>query len=548
MEHLPDAAKQVLYYYDYWNQPLDQWSLETFQTYVGQQGVVNKDDVNNSLGKEIKALRYLFRRKHPAHLRLDWLRGELKNIKKRKQENQAKEKGKLIDSKIPIDISDSLKELKLIGRVDNINTENNRIAVEDPFISEINPPIPLPPLDMSSDLNSHDEKDREKNKEKKGKKHKLAEAIDEIIVEKSGNTENTGNSPFYKLITKMYIHLAPIYLRDPWKAVFEHFEILLCRWIPQFRGFVIAYNNLTMVDDVGIIVEDSPFVHIWVKAEMLVFRPERRQKLTGTIFSQNVDHISMRLYNFYNASIHGQYIPLDKYEWHDKPPHLVGVNEKGEYDENELDFGFWIDKETDQALKVGDKLEFEVVEVEYDEWEMYCTVVGTLGPEPDPEDLIGSEYPFSWREERIALDARRKEAEKKTEDDDRYFHEIFMNNASSDDDHPNDDQDDLRSILKERRLDIYDEEKGSYVEDDYEITLRKRKIENYDDGGQGSSKGVQMEENDRESNDEPRRIKKPFDEDEEYERESYELNEFFGENSSKGFSDPHDPIFGISKK
>ncbi|RIA90322.1 hypothetical protein C1645_737963 [Glomus cerebriforme] len=74
--YLPEIASQRLRYYEIWNRPYVNWPcLEEFSKYLHD---VTKVRVHNSFKMEIKVLRELFTKDHPAQLRLTHLEAQLK--------------------------------------------------------------------------------------------------------------------------------------------------------------------------------------------------------------------------------------------------------------------------------------------------------------------------------------------------------------------------------------------------------------------------------------------------------------------------------------
>ncbi|RUP46311.1 hypothetical protein BC936DRAFT_147099, partial [Jimgerdemannia flammicorona] len=92
--------EQRLRFPDYWKRPRDEWSLETFKTYVNQHGIVDKAEAHNCLGKEIKELKILFARSPSSQLRLNELVGQLKARRGQKELRTATTKSKIIEKKI----------------------------------------------------------------------------------------------------------------------------------------------------------------------------------------------------------------------------------------------------------------------------------------------------------------------------------------------------------------------------------------------------------------------------------------------------------------
>ncbi|CAG8583523.1 6061_t:CDS:2 [Ambispora gerdemannii] len=244
-------------------------------------------------------------------------------------------------------------------------------------------------FDNSSVEISTDEKQSER---KNHSRHKIADLNINITKQESIN-----NLPFSRVTAKLLIHLAPSFLKNVEVSIMEYLEEIMFRYVPQLKGFPISLETIGIPDGAGYLFEDTPFTSIWVDCEMISFIPEK----VGVVQLQSPTHIGMLLYRYYNASIPIQYIPTDKFRWR---PNKEWT--KPTLDIESVSLGNWIDLTNDHVIEKDDEVGFEVVELEYNEFEEVCTVIGTLGPKPSPEDLIGSSYPFDFREEILQYEAR----------------------------------------------------------------------------------------------------------------------------------------------
>lgn len=69
-------------------------------------------------------------------------------------------------------------------------------------------------------------------------------------------------------------------------------------------GVLIAYNNVRVIDRVGRIFEEAPFIHFNIKADFIVFRPTIGCHLIGTVNKKSPNHVGCLVHQCFNASIH----------------------------------------------------------------------------------------------------------------------------------------------------------------------------------------------------------------------------------------------------
>lgn len=75
---------------------------------------------------------------------------------------------------------------------------------------------------------------------------------------------------------------------------------------PTFRtdGVLVAYNNVKVLDHVGKIFEESPYVHFNIQADYIIFKPTIGCILKGIVNKKSPRHVGCLVHNCFNASVH----------------------------------------------------------------------------------------------------------------------------------------------------------------------------------------------------------------------------------------------------
>uniref|UniRef100_A0A8C8VGD9 DNA-directed RNA polymerase subunit n=1 Tax=Pelusios castaneus TaxID=367368 RepID=A0A8C8VGD9_9SAUR len=134
---------------------------------------------------------------------------------------------------------------------------------------------------------------------------------------------------------RRHIALAPRYLDRKRTGIRHQLDAELLRYSESFSGVPVAYDNVKVVGELGDIYDDQGFIHFNIEADFVIFRPKKGKKLVGVINKVAPSHIGCLLHGCFNASI-------------PKPDQMTTIQ--------------W----QDLGLKIGDKLEFEVLHLDSD--------------------------------------------------------------------------------------------------------------------------------------------------------------------------------------
>ncbi|XP_065275759.1 DNA-directed RNA polymerase I subunit RPA43-like [Emys orbicularis] len=138
----------------------------------------------------------------------------------------------------------------------------------------------------------------------------------------------------------------------------------------------VAYDNIRVVGELGDIYDDQGFIHFNIEADFVIFTPKKGKKLVGVINKVAPSHIGCLIHGCFNASI-------------PKPDRMSAIE--------------W----QDLGLKIGDKLELEVVHLDSDAAGVFF-IRGRLN-----KDSMQSKYPESVTEDTNSIDEIPKKKHKK---------------------------------------------------------------------------------------------------------------------------------------
>ncbi|XP_065275674.1 DNA-directed RNA polymerase I subunit RPA43-like [Emys orbicularis] len=144
----------------------------------------------------------------------------------------------------------------------------------------------------------------------------------------------------------------------------------------SLSGVPVAYDNIRVVGELGDIYDDQGFIHFNIEADFVIFTPKKGKKLVGVINKVAPSHIGCLIHGCFNASI-------------PKPDRMSAIE--------------W----QDLGLKIGDKLEFEMVHLDSDAAGVFF-IRGRLN-----KDSMQSKYPESVTEDTNSIDEIPKKKPKK---------------------------------------------------------------------------------------------------------------------------------------
>ena len=152
------------------------------------------------------------------------------------------------------------------------------------------------------------------------KKLKSKETTPPVMAPPIGGT--TADTPFHLQLLSLYVTLSPISQRHALSGICaEHLSPLILTYHSALQGVVLSYKNARLSENpeywshggrskpLARSIDEYAVSFIWVTAEFLVFRPQRKTWIEGWINLQNEGHIGLVCWNLFNASIERKQMP-----------------------------------------------------------------------------------------------------------------------------------------------------------------------------------------------------------------------------------------------
>ncbi|GAA93913.1 uncharacterized protein L969DRAFT_92180 [Mixia osmundae IAM 14324] len=124
------------------------------------------------------------------------------------------------------------------------------------------------------------------------------------------------HSALHWIVASMRIPLAPVFMGDPDEGIRQWLDSYLMRYLPSLGGVLLSYELPVRHKDArAAMVPSTGFLDLQFDVDALVFRPELLTRLEGRITNSTPGHISLLVYDLFNASIARQHIDLRAYRY-----------------------------------------------------------------------------------------------------------------------------------------------------------------------------------------------------------------------------------------
>jgi DNA-directed RNA polymerase I subunit RPA43 len=210
--------------------------------------------------------------------------------------------------------------------------------------------------------------------------------------------------PLYTQDVCLYVPLYPIGWDQPVTAAAkQHLTPLLNRYVPLFKGVLLAFRNVALCDEptrrsastddtqtvILTSVDEAAVGFVYVCAELDLFQPERGAWMEGAINLQNEGHIGVVCWKRFNASIEASRLPPGyRYIQSESPEaasypdeaddtiSYLGTNDLGLVHQIHAT-GFWVDA---AGTKLKGRLRFRILnyDVGVTEGNAYLSLEGTM--------------------------------------------------------------------------------------------------------------------------------------------------------------------------
>ena len=168
-------------------------------------------------------------------------------------------------------------------------------------------------------------------------------------------TASAVSSGLVMIRATMNFAIPPVWSADPLASVLEQLDTLVMRYIPQLEGVLLTHQGARFLQPLGYVDGDSAFVQAPASFRSLVWRPQVGMMLEGTMTLSSPSHVSLLLYDTFNAAISAPHLPSDAWDF-------VYFTDEDERDASDRSVGYWRHKETGNRLGGATrKLRFTVI-------------------------------------------------------------------------------------------------------------------------------------------------------------------------------------------
>lgn len=190
----------------------------------------------------------------------------------------------------------------------------------------------MSPKRETSVLEETEEEKKARKRQKKDAKKRKRESLsserptlsatgNSELTQSGGKRQQTQQQQHEKgILTCRKIHLSasilPSGLGDVKASVDRCIREFLLKYNERIEGILLAYKNVHISKDGrGRIVEELPHIHYDVSCDAIVFAPVLKGQLKGRVTESFHSHISLVVFNYFNASISAAHLRAAGFEY-----------------------------------------------------------------------------------------------------------------------------------------------------------------------------------------------------------------------------------------
>lgn len=156
----------------------------------------------------------------------------------------------------------------------------------------------------SSKTESKEERRARKRQKKEAKKRKKETSLSPTGKDDSNISEESSPGLFSVKKILLSASILPAGLGDVKNSIDRCIRSFLLKYSESVGGIILGYKNVEiLMDGKGRIVEELPHIHYDIRCDALVFAPIRNARLKGRVTESFHSHVSLVVFNYFNASI-----------------------------------------------------------------------------------------------------------------------------------------------------------------------------------------------------------------------------------------------------
>ncbi|KAI0891146.1 hypothetical protein F4806DRAFT_483736 [Annulohypoxylon nitens] len=289
-------------------------------------------------------------KQHKRHLEADGTEGSERKHKKSKSNSHVP----VIEQEVPTPIEAKVPEVVETNGTDEKAEKKKRRKHKGHEIDKVDEDRAIPPSAQDSAIDTNTtKKEKKKSKSKDHKrKHDKTEVTETVVPysqedapdpdsmdidsapaendvfgsDEFGQKPAEKEYPFFTQTVSQYLALFPSGLIEPVEGFADqHLRPLLKRYVPSFRGVLLAYRNPRVgeapgkgslneesaADDVVLLesINEYAVSFGWLTVDVEIFRPTRGAWMEGIVNLQGEGHIGVVCWDLFNASIEAGRLP-----------------------------------------------------------------------------------------------------------------------------------------------------------------------------------------------------------------------------------------------
>lgn len=106
-----------------------------------------------------------------------------------------------------------------------------------------------------------------------------------------------------KRIVDLTVAIPPRKLGSVGRAISDHLDSLKSKYVPDIGGILLAWSDLNISNDKGIIIDDQPYTFWKVKFSADIFEPEDGKLFKGVVQRIQKQYLIVRALDFLTATV-----------------------------------------------------------------------------------------------------------------------------------------------------------------------------------------------------------------------------------------------------
>lgn len=153
-------------------------------------------------------------------------------------------------------------------------------------------------------------------------------------------------SPFQKKFVSFMLSLPPSSMANMSKAYNTCLQSMLLKYSDSLDGVMLSYSNVKIDESknkgpYGRIIDELPYIHVFVTCDVLVFTPCVGKTLSGVVSESFPSHIGFLVFELFNAMVNSDSLTNSGFTF-------------------DTDLNQWVKDESGMSIAEGDVMQFTI--------------------------------------------------------------------------------------------------------------------------------------------------------------------------------------------